>query len=102
MCPFPRLLLFVTLLFSQESSKYSWMNRSNEAISSSAFLLISGLATHPESVLRLLELLDLRELAVDWLPWLESVLLEPREREEACGEEDDSDVQDITCLGRVL
>jgi hypothetical protein len=41
--------------------------------------------------LRLLESLDLRELAVDWLPWLESVLLlvEPRDRE-------------LACLGRVL
>ena len=34
-----------------------------------------------ESVLKLLELLDFRELAVDWLPCDESVLLEPRERE---------------------
>ena len=36
-------------------------------------------------MLKLLELLDFRELAVDWLPWEESVLLEPRERELAWG-----------------
>ena len=34
-----------------------------------------------ESELRLLELLDFLELAVDWLPCEESVLLEPSERE---------------------
>ena len=56
------------------------MNRSKAAISSRAPRLISTLVPL-ESVLRLLELLDLRELAVDWLPWEESVLLEPRERE---------------------
>jgi len=61
------------------------MNRSKAAISSRAPRLISTLAEAAlESVLRLLELLDLRELAVDWLPWDESVLLEPRERELAC------------------
>lgn len=59
------------------------MNRSKAAISSRAPRLISTLVPL-ESVLRLLELLDLRELAVDWLPWEESVLLEPRERELAC------------------
>jgi len=60
------------------------MNRSKAAISSNAPLLISTLLVEAESVLKLLELLDFRELAVDWLPWEESVLLEPRERELAC------------------
>jgi len=62
------------------------MNLSKAAISSSAPRLISTLveAVLLESVLKLLELLDFRELAVDWLPWDESVLLEPRERELAC------------------
>lgn len=61
------------------------MNRSKAAISSSAPRLISTLAeAELESVLRLLELLDFLELAVDWLPCDESVLLEPRERELAC------------------
>ena len=59
------------------------MNLSKAAISSSAPRLISTLVETVllESVLKLLELLDFRELAVDWLPWDESVLLEPRERE---------------------
>ena len=63
------------------------MNRSKAAISSNAPLLISTLLVEAEleSVLKLLELLDFRELAVDWLPWDESVLLEPRERELAWG-----------------
>ena len=61
------------------------MNRSKAAISSNAPLLISTLLVEAESVLKLLELLDFRELAVDWLPWEESVLLEPRERELAWG-----------------
>jgi len=62
------------------------MNLSKAAISSSAPLLISTLVEELalESVLKLLELLDFRELAVDWLPCDESVLLEPKERELAC------------------
>ena len=58
------------------------MNRSKAAISSRAPRLISTLVEVAlESELKLLELLDFLELAVDWLPCEESVLLEPRERE---------------------
>ena len=58
------------------------MNRSKAAISSRAPRLISTLVEVAlESELRLLELLDFLELAVDWLPCEESVLLEPSERE---------------------
>jgi hypothetical protein len=67
------------------------MNFSKAAISFIASGLISGGGIAAAAVLlplslRLLESLDLRELAVDWLPWLESVLLlvEPRDRELAC------------------
>ena len=60
----------------------SSMNRSKAAISSRAPRLISTLVEVAlESELRLLELLDFLELAVDWLPCEESVLLEPSERE---------------------
>ena len=55
------------------------MNRSKAAISSRAPWLTSALAA--ESELRLLELLDFLELAVDRLPWLESVEVEPSDRE---------------------
>ena len=58
------------------------MNRSKAAISSRAPRLISTLVEVAlESELKLLELLDFLELAVDWLPCEESVLLEPSERE---------------------
>ena len=81
------------------------MNRSKAAISSRAPRLISTLVPL-ESVLRLLELLDLRELAVDWLPWEESVLLEPRERELAWVKEllgmRILRREVIACFGRVL
>ena len=70
------------LLLSHARSKQSSMNRSKAAISSRAPRLISTLVEVAlESELRLLELLDFLELAVDWLPCEESVLLEPSERE---------------------
>ena len=80
------LLRSATLLLSQDMSKYSWMNLSKAAISSRAPRLISALAeAELESELRLLELEDFLEEAVDMLPWEESVELEPRDRELAWG-----------------
>ena len=75
----------ITVLLLSVFSKYSVMNFSKAAISSSAVLLISVTATPEELDMltseMLLELLDFLELAVDWLPCEESVLLEPSERE---------------------
>ena len=71
-------------------SKYSVINFSKAAISSKAVWLIS--VTAAEFMLTsemLLELLDFLELAVDWPLWLESVLVDPMDRE-------------LACLGRVL
>ena len=82
---------FLMVLLLSEFSKYSVINFSNAAISSNADWLISDIAATEFMLqsLMLLELLDFLELAVDWLDWLESVLVDPMERE-------------LDCLGKVL
>ena len=76
--------LMMVLLLSV-FSKYSVMNFSKAAISSRAVWLISVTAAPEELVMltseMLLELLDFLELAV---LWLESVLVDPMDRELAC------------------
>ena len=78
----------ITVLLLSVFSKYSVMNFSKAAISSSAVWLISVTAGPEELDMltseMLLELLDFLELAVLWLLWLESVLVDPMDLELAC------------------